>query len=118
MKKCLECEEAIRGREDKRFCSDNCRSAYNNRLNAESNKLIRNTNNILKRNRRILLKFNPKGKAKIHKDKLLEAGFKFNYLTSFFITKAGKEYRFVYDQGYLELDNGYYALVVRKGYVD
>ena len=117
-KTCLECSDTLRGREDKRFCSDNCRSAYNNRLNSDTNKLIRNTNNLLKKNRRILLKFNPDGKAKIHKSKLLDAGFKFNYITSTFTTKAGKEYRYVYDQGYLELDNGYYALVVRKEYVD
>ncbi len=30
---CLECHEKIVGREDKKFCSDGCRNAYNNKMN-------------------------------------------------------------------------------------
>ncbi|MEM1322771.1 MAG: hypothetical protein AAGG75_21070 [Bacteroidota bacterium] len=117
-KKCQECQEEFIGRADKRFCSDQCRSAYNNRLNSDANNFMRNINNILRKNRRILAELNPHGKSKVHRDKLLERGFKFSYFTNIYTTKAGKNYHFCYEQGYLELDNNFYALVIRKGYVE
>lgn len=115
---CIECGDEIIGRQDKRFCSDQCRSAYNNKLNSDATNFIRNINNILRKNRRILAKLNPDGKAKVHKDKLLEAGFKFGYFTNQYRTKSGNVYHFCYDQGYLPLENDFYALVVRKQYVE
>ena len=110
-KQCLECGEAIFGRIDKKFCSDYCRNSFNNKINRVSKNLIRNTNNLLKKNYRILEKLNPEQKAKTTKDNLLRKGFNFDYFTSIYTTKTGKVYFFVYDQGYLELDNNYYALV-------
>ncbi len=115
---CVECGEEIIGRADKKFCSDNCRSAFNNRLNSDATNFIRNINNILRKNRRILADLNPEGKTKIHRDRLLERGFKFSYFTNEYVTRAGSVYRFCYDQGYLALDNDYYALVVRQEYVE
>ncbi len=115
---CLECGEKISGRQDKKFCSDSCRNSYNNRMNSDTNNFVRNVNNILRKNRRILAELNPRGKAKVHRDKLLEQGFKFSYYTNVYRTKAGKEYRFCYEQGYLELDNDWYALVIRQEYVE
>ena len=117
-KKCIECNDEFIGRADKKFCSDNCRSAYNNKLNSDATNFIRNINNILRKNRRILAELNPKGKSKVHKDKLLERGFKFSYFTNVYKTKAGKVYYFCYEQGYLSIDNGWFALVIRKNYVE
>ena len=48
----------------------------------------------------------------------MERGFKFSYFTNIYETQAGKKYYFCYDQGYLELDNDWYALVVKKEYVE
>ena len=45
MKTCLECGEKIVGREDKKFCSDSCRNAYNNKINKDSTNYMRNINN-------------------------------------------------------------------------
>ncbi|MCB9304932.1 MAG: hypothetical protein H6566_30240 [Lewinellaceae bacterium] len=119
MKKiCIECGEEITGRADKRFCSDNCRSSYNNRLNSDGTNFIRNINNILRKNRRILAELNPSGKARVHRDKLLERGFKFSYFTNEFVTKSGNTYRYCYDQGYLECDHDFFTLVIRKEYVE
>lgn len=113
-KECLECGDKIVGRIDKKFCSDGCRNAYNNRVNKDSKNLIRNTNNRLRKNYRILETLNPDQKTKTSRAKLIEAGFDFNYFTSTYITKAGTIYYFVYDQGYLPLDNDFYALVKRE----
>jgi len=112
-KYCLECGQVILGRADKKFCSDYCRNAYNNRKNKASSNLIRTTNNRLKKNWRILEQFNTSGKTKIHKSKLENAGFDFNLFTSIYTTKKQSTYYFVYDQGYLDIGGGFFMLVKR-----
>lgn len=115
---CPECQEEIKGRADKKFCSDDCRSSFNNRMNGNANNLMRNINNILRKNRRILHELNPDGKAKVHREELLQRGFKFNYFTNTYHTKAGKAYHFCYDYGYLDIDHDFFTLVKRQEYVD
>ncbi|WP_306349570.1 hypothetical protein [Flavobacterium sp. '19STA2R22 D10 B1'] len=110
-KLCLECEEKIVGREDKKFCSDACRNAYNNKMNKDSNNLMRNINNKLRKNYRILVALNPEGKTKTTRSKLLNKGFDFEFITSNYHTKTGNTYHFLYDQGYLALENDYFMLV-------
>lgn len=117
-KQCTECGEEMTGRADKKFCSDQCRTSHNNKLNSDANNFVRNINNILRKNRRILSELNPHGKAKAHRDKLLERGFKFSYFTNVYTTKAGNSYYFCYEYGYLELDNNYFTLVIRQEYVE
>jgi len=118
-KKCPVCEDFIIGRADKKFCSDQCRTTFNNRLNSDANNFVRNINNILRKNRRILIELNPKGKSiKVHRDKLVERGFRFNYFTNVYKTKAGKEYFYCYEQGYLALEENVYVLVVRQEYME
>jgi predicted nucleic acid-binding Zn ribbon protein len=113
-KRCLECGEILLGRSDKKFCSDACRNAYNNRKNQVSNKLIRTINKKLKENWRILQQLNPDEKTKVHKSKLIKAGFDFEYFTSIYTTKKQSVYYFVYDQGYLDIGNDFFMLVKRK----
>ncbi|MEX0996316.1 MAG: hypothetical protein WDZ45_04650 [Flavobacteriaceae bacterium] len=113
-RKCIECGEKIRGRADKKFCSDYCRNSHNNKFNKDDRNLIRNTHNKLRKNYRILEALNPNDKSKTTHDKLSKMGFDFNLITSIYTTKAGTVYYFVYDQGYLPLDNDYYALVKRQ----
>lgn len=115
-KKCLDCGEAIKGRADKKFCSDQCRNNYNNRLNSDANNYVRNVNNILRKNRRVLAELNRDGKTKIHRDKLVQAGFNFSYHTSQTTTRTGNTYRYCYEEGYLPLEQDYYLLVRKKEY--
>lgn len=111
--KCLECGESFLGRSDKKFCTDYCRNAHNNKINKDSKNLIRNTNNRLRKNWRILEELNPKDKCRVTKQKLDAKGFDFNYFTSIYTTKTGNVYYFIYDQGYLPLENDFYAIVKR-----
>lgn len=111
MRYCLECNEKIVGREDKKFCSDGCRNAYNNKMNKDSNNLMRNINNKLRKNYRILADLNPDGKSKATRSKLLSKGFDFEFFTSIYTTKTGNVYYFLYDQGYMALENEGYVLV-------
>lgn len=114
-KKCLECGDKLVGRADKKFCSDPCRISYNNKLNSDETNYVRNVNNALRKNRRILAELNPNSKTvSVSRQKLLEKGFDFAYLTSLFTTREGKVYKYCYEQGYLEMDRGFYLLVVKK----
>ncbi|WP_124979649.1 hypothetical protein [Nonlabens xiamenensis] len=110
---CPECGEEVRGRADKRYCSDYCRNVANNKLNRDSSALMRNINNRLRKNWRILKEINPTDKTKTTRNKLLAAGFDFNFFTSIYTTKKGTVYYFVYDQGYLPMDDDNYLLVKR-----
>ncbi|MDK2771491.1 MAG: hypothetical protein KYX68_04585 [Flavobacterium sp.] len=110
-KTCLECGDKIVGREDKKFCSDACRNAYNNKMNKDQNNLMRNINNKLRKNYRILCELNPENKTKTTRTKLLAKGFDFEFVTSVYETKNGNTYYFLYDQGYMAIENDGYVLV-------
>jgi hypothetical protein len=113
-KSCLECGDKIVGREDKKFCSDGCRNAYNNKINKDSTNFMRNVNNKLRKNYRILSALNVDGKGKATKSKLLSKGFDFEFFTNILETKTGNTYFFVYDQGYRVLEDDYYMLVKKE----
>lgn len=116
-RECLECGSVLRGRKDQKFCSDQCRNTYNNRLHEDANKYVRRINNILRKNRRILEQLNPKGKNTVDGIRLAEEGFNFHYFTNLYETKKGATYYFCYEQGYLKLENDQYMLVVKQDYV-
>ena len=116
-KTCPECGDKIIGRADKKFCSDACRNAHNNTLNKDNKNLVRNINNRLRKNYRILEALNTSDKTKTTKEKLLRLGFSFEYFTGIYTTKTGSVYYYLYDQGYLPLENDYYLLVKRDGAV-
>ena len=113
-KNCLECGEPLNGRIDKKFCSDYCRNAYNNKINKESKNLIRNVNNRLRKNHKLLSDLNVYGKTKVTRTKLLDGNFDFSFFTSVYTTKTGNTYYYIYDQGYLPLENDYYLLIKKE----
>lgn len=115
-RKCLECGGRLTGRSDKKFCSDQCRTSFNNRLNISSNNVIRSVNAILKKNRNILAHINHSGKITVTAKRLADDGFNFRYFTNTYTTKAGKTYYFCYEQGYLPLENELFSLVRKKDY--
>lgn len=111
---CLECGDKIIGREDKKFCNDGCRNSYNNKQNKDATNLMRNINNRLRKNYRILCELNPEDKTKTTRTKLLQLGFEFEYFTSIYTTKTGTTYFFIYDQGYMPIENDWFIVVKRN----
>lgn len=109
---CLDCSETIKGRADKKFCDDQCRSNYNNRKKTEDD-FLKEVNSILRKNRNILHQLNPSGKVKVNRERLLKKGFSFAYFTHIYQTQTGNNYRFCYEHGYLKLDNDDFLLVKR-----
>ena len=116
-KNCLECEELLIGRVDKKFCNDQCRNSFNNKINKDANDYVRKVNVILRKNRRILISLMNGDKGKATKEQLLLNGFNFYYYTNIYTTKQGKTYYFIYELGYLELEDEQYALVKKQEYV-
>ncbi|MES2779232.1 MAG: hypothetical protein V4651_04965 [Bacteroidota bacterium] len=115
-KTCLQCGSEIKGRIDKKFCDDQCRTTHNNHLKSDNN-LMRNINNILRKNRKIIEDFIPpeETKSKSTRKRLEEKGFGFAYHTHTYTTKAGATYYFCYEYGYLPLEHDYFMLVKWRG---
>ena len=116
LKLCLNCNKVVKGRTDKKFCDDFCRNNYNNQLKSNTINLVRNINNALGKNRRILENLFIAGEemAKTTRNKLLQKGFQFKYITHTYTNKKGNIYFFCYDIGYLPLESDWYLLVKRK----
>lgn len=113
-RRCLVCSEPLKGRSDKKFCSDACRNSYHNELNRDDINFIRNVHNILRKNRRILADLYYDGKTKVHKDHLIVLGYNFQFHTNTYTAKNGDICYFCYEQGYKKIDKDHYVLMVRK----
>ena len=111
---CLDCHTPLKGRADKKFCDDQCRSNYNNKLKMKEHGYTKKINQILFHNRKILMEENPNGKTKVRKDQLLKKGFDFNYHTHIYTTQTANSYVFCYEFGYLLLENEEVLLVKRE----
>ena len=112
-RKCLECCDQLRGRTDQKFCSDQCRSTYNNRNYIDSNNVIKSINRILKRNYFILTSLTAEGKNTVAKSDLQKKGYRFDYFTCTCATRNNRINNFCYDLGYREQDNNKMTLVRR-----
>ena len=113
-KLCLDCNETLRGRSDKKFCDDQCRSNFNNRMKAGQQCCIRPVNSILRKNHSVLSKICIGEKIRIKKDVLLRNGFNPDYHTHLHQAQNGNTYFFCYDYGFLPLSNEEMLLVKRK----
>ncbi len=105
IKNCLQCGQALRGRLDKKFCDDHCRSNFNNLRNSDVTSTMRNINYLLRKNRRILAELATRnGQCNIPIDRLQQRGFDFRYHTHSILCEQGKLYKTCYDYAYTLLD--------------
>jgi predicted nucleic acid-binding Zn ribbon protein len=126
VKYCLECGKPIgASREDKKYCSNECRTAYNNerrkQLNPESNpdpltilaeqREFKSVYDILLKNRQILYLHNIYFGDELPLRDLLGKGFNMKYFTSVFTDENGFEHRSCFDYGYyLNADQKVYII--------
>lgn len=116
-RQCLYCHEAVSGRVDKKFCSDQCRNAFNNEKNAGNQNLVRRINNVLRNNRRVLESVSGQINKKIvSAASLTNSGFNYLYFTSTYTTKKGHIYFFCYEYGYLKLGDDKVMIVKRDNH--
>jgi predicted nucleic acid-binding Zn ribbon protein len=111
---CLLCQNVLFGRSDKKFCDDHCRNAFHNEQTRITSVQVRAINKILQRNRRILIQFRANLSNQVSKQELHSAGFNFDYFTHIKPLKGGKSQIFCYEQGYLPIENDYFALVIQQ----
>ncbi|MGB1004793.1 MAG: hypothetical protein ACPGVC_11205 [Salibacteraceae bacterium] len=103
MKKCLNCDELVIGRNDKKFCSSYCKSSYHyQQAKKKENSLFLKIEKQLKLNRRLLKAYNKAGKATVRKEVLLKDGFNPNYFTNYWKNKRGEVYLFCFEFGFLQ----------------
>ena len=100
---CLDCNQELSGRSDKKFCSDQCRINFHNVLAQKTNKSIRKINKILLHNRKILRENIVNEQKQISMAELTDQGFNFKYHTHQ-IREAGKITTFSYDFGFKSLN--------------
>lgn len=113
---CKACDEEIRGRSDKLFCSDYCRASHYNHRHSDITLMMRRINSALRKNRSILLELSQGGSVRVHKMTLLRKGLHFAFVTHILQNHEGKTLYFCYDQGYKDLGNGYYELIQSHSY--
>src|SRR5579863_1524191 len=119
-KTCLNCGEKVGpGRKDKKYCSEACKTEYNNKLNEQKREaakprqepslptFIGDIQQILIKNREILDKClgKDRNQLRVEKRDLHGRGFNFKYITSRAPTLEDKGYCFCYELGYKEVEN-------------
>lgn len=79
---CPNCHGLFTGRSDKKFCSDSCRTMYNNRIYKERRSALDRIDRILKKNHVIIERLYARGEREIAFTELFGMGFNFDYITS------------------------------------
>jgi len=98
-RKCLTCDKLLAGRWDKKFCDSQCRASYHNQNKRKHERIIAAVNRQLRKNRMILKKLCPEGKATVRKERLLDLGFSFQYFSSVY-QEGALTYYFSYEYGF------------------
>lgn len=105
---CLDCNEPLYGRKDKKFCNKHCRAAYHYKLNKhKKSTFYRQVSTQLLQNYKLLKAFNRAGKATVRAEELLRSGFNPAYFTHFWRNASNQPYLFCYEYGFMPLnENG------------
>ncbi len=105
-KSCPVCGFPIYGKAGKKFCSDACRTRYNNQIKKQELTAVAGINNILLKNRRILEEAILRDQRELSRSTLAELGFDFRFHTGTGSTEKGPITYFCYEFGYVELAGG------------
>jgi predicted nucleic acid-binding Zn ribbon protein len=105
-KHCHACGQKIKGRLDKIFCNDHCRSHYHNHKNRDTVVIMQKTNRILRKNRQILDSAFQANLVDLEVDFLSKLGFNPEFHTQIHRTEQGRWYFFIYDLGFEITENG------------
>jgi len=115
---CLDCGARLLGRSDKKFCSDQCRNNYNNRLNRDQNNYVRNVHAQLRRNRKVLSDLFEAGHHRIHRDALLARGYNFTFFTHLVEPREGLKWLYCFEYGFRESGEGYLEIARSSAYLE
>lgn len=101
MKTCLECNDPIIGRIDKKFCTVYCKSAFHekNKKLKEDSTFVR-VSKQLKLNRKVLKSVSAPGASQVMCTLLTEKGFDQNFYTHTWTSSTGNLYHFCFEHGF------------------
>lgn len=121
VKKCPVCRSEVKGRKDKIYCSDTCKSSYQYERRAKTESFYLQVDRQLKINRKILKRYNQTGYTTLRKEALVEQGFNPKYFTHYWKNQNGEVYLFCFDFGFLEIERQgkrKYLLVEWQSYME
>ena len=106
----------IIGRSDKKYCSDQCRSMANHNFKQRLEQPILDVNKSLRKNRSILRKLCPEGRAIVRQEILEAMGYTWNLFSSIYVTSQKQIYYICYDYAFTPIvEHGVKkALIVTK----
>ena len=118
---CPICGNQVKGRSDKKFCSQKCRSINQYEKRTVEEAFYLKVDRQLKVNRKLLKKYNRSGHTTIRKEQLVSDGFDPKFFTHYWKNQKGEVYLFVYEYGFLQkklrgMDR--FILVTWQGYMD
>lgn len=96
---CVVCGELIKGRSDKKYCSETCKSIFHYEKKQAQEKHFLAFQKQLRTNRKVLKKFNHTGMTSLRRAVLHAQGFNPAYYTHTWQNKRGQTYYFTYDFG-------------------
>ena len=115
-RKCKICKTPLKGRQDKVFCSIDCKNYYHVNLRRVTKSATQTTDKILHRNRSILLEVMGKNsqQKKVDRKILDRKKFNYKYMTGYYVNSKNKTYHLVYDFAWMEFTDGEILIVRRK----
>ncbi|HET8735226.1 MAG TPA: DUF2116 family Zn-ribbon domain-containing protein [Pricia sp.] len=101
---CPVCGTSVKGRSDKKFCSQKCKSINQYENRQENEKFYLKVDRQLKINRKLLKRYNKSGFTTVRRSELIENGFDPKFFTHYWKNGKGDVYLFCYDYGFLFLE--------------
>lgn len=120
-RKCPVCGDALLGRSDKKYCSDQCRFMGNNKKRQATEWPILELNRTLRRNRTILKTLCPAGKSVVRKEVLDAMQYDGSVFSSIFVSHKKQIYYLCYEYGFtpiLEKGVEKALIITRQAYMN
>jgi predicted nucleic acid-binding Zn ribbon protein len=120
-RKCQYCQEKLKGRSDKKFCDDYCRTTFNYEKYKKKPSHYMTVKKQLQLNRKLLSQYNRGGKVSIRKERLINRGFDPHYFTHYWKNAKNEVYLFCFEHGFIKrMINGkmYYILILWQDYMN
>lgn len=118
---CANCNKALEGRIDKRFCDPYCKSNFHYLINKEKRQsFFKFVDQKLKNNRKILRNYNKAGKATVREEVLITEGFNPKFFTHYWRNGKNQVYLFCYEFGFLKITENNrtkYSLIIWQPYM-
>lgn len=116
-RQCLHCSQGFLGRSDKKFCSNQCRSAWHQSQQLQQEQSVQQIIRRLSRNRLLIKRLLAEGYTQVGRAHMAELDFTFCYYTHQYKTKGGNTYYFCFDAGYRLLPENKVLLVLWQDYM-